>query len=90
MKKLAENDASDPSMPMPPSLRAMWPAKSPAGARSSGRSISRPRSEVTRFDRSSLGAASDYADPFGVIARRDRAIQCARSVFTGSPGRAGR
>jgi hypothetical protein len=28
--------------------------------------------------------------PFGVIARLDRAIQYSQSVFTGSPGRAGR
>jgi hypothetical protein len=29
-------------------------------------------------------------NPVGVVARLDRAIQYARSVFTGSPGRAGR
>jgi hypothetical protein len=31
-----------------------------------------------------------YADPIGVIARLDRAIQYSRPAFTGSPGQAGR
>jgi hypothetical protein len=45
MRKLAENDASEPLDADPAESPAMWRPKSPAGAKSSGRSISRVRSE---------------------------------------------
>ncbi len=51
--------------------------------------------EIARIDagvpaRASAALAADAVTVIAVIARLDRAIQYARSVFTGSPGQAGR